>query len=87
MEKIDLKSYNRYREEVYLDPISENKYRLISPYNYRVIFNEDGKTIYALDPSGGPFLSVGSVIQNKKIKSISQTGILELENDTTNNKS
>lgn len=30
-------------------------YKLQTPYNYRVIFNDD-KSIYALDPSGGPFL-------------------------------
>lgn len=70
---------NRYGEKVYLKNISDNKYELISLYGYRIIFFPDGEEVNSIDPSGGPFLSVGDVIQNKKIKSISQTGILELE--------
>ena len=38
-----------------------------------------GSSVYAFDPEGGPFMSVGSTINNKIIKSISSNGIFELE--------
>lgn len=76
---IDLTPINRYGEKTILTHIDGNFYSLNSKYGYRLIFNPDGKSINSIDPSGGPFLSVGDVIQDKKIKSISQTGILELE--------
>lgn len=41
--------------------------------------SEIGQKVYAFDPEGGPFLSVGSKIEGKVIKSISRTGIFELE--------
>lgn len=84
---IDLTSMNRYRDRTILTHIDGNFYCLNSKFGHRLIFNSDGKTIDAIDPSGGPFLSVGDLIQGKKIKSISQTGILELEDVTTTNKS
>lgn len=75
--KIDLTSRNRYREEVYLQQIKDtNYYSLVCPYTYRIIGENP---IQAIDPSGGPFLSVGDLVGNKKIVNISRDGILELE--------
>ena len=31
---------------------------------YMIIYNEDNKSIYAIDPSGGPFLYVGAKIDD-----------------------
>ena len=46
----------------------------------RLIGDEHGMdNITAFDPDGGPFLTVGSKIEDKTIKSISSNGILELE--------
>lgn len=47
---------------------------------YRLIGDEHGmNNITAFDPDGGPFMRVGSKIENKIIKSISHSGIFELE--------
>ena len=69
-EKIEL--YNRYYGKVYLEPISEDSYQLIGPegiYNFmRVGFKDLGKcrtdytNIQFIDPDGGPYISVGSII-------------------------
>ena len=37
-----------------------------------------GDSVYALDPEGGPFLSVGSTVGGYTIKSITSNGIFEL---------
>jgi len=47
---------------------------------YRLIGDEHGMAhITALDPDGGPFMEVGSIIEGKVIKSISHNGVFELE--------
>ena len=38
-----------------------------------------GQNVYAFDPDGGPFLSIGSKIKEKIIKSITSNGVFELE--------
>lgn len=46
----------------------------------RFILEEDGKTIYAFDPPGGPFLYVGSIVgENYKITGIWNNLIFELK--------
>ena len=52
---------------------------------YRII-GDYPNNIKALDPEGGPFLSVGSKINDYVIKSISSNGIFELikENENEN---
>lgn len=58
-----------------LDPKSCGTYRIIGFEG-----QEDLKGhCFALDPEGGPFLSVGTKIENKTIKSITADRILELE--------
>lgn len=73
--RIDL--YNRYYKNVYLEEIDDNEYQLHGPdetFQYmRVGFNNDikGKPDYTdinfIDPDGGPFLSVGSKIDNDNV--------------------
>ena len=68
---------NRYRGEVTrLIPLNEYIYEVDftdNPYPYRLIFGEDNETIEAFDPQGGPFMSIGYVIDNKyKIKQIAK---------------
>lgn len=78
MEDIDLTSKNRYGESVILKYIEDDKYRLVTEFPYRIIYENDG-SVSAVDPSGGPFLNIGSIVQNKEIIRISQTGILNLK--------
>lgn len=57
------------------DPKSAGYYRLIGNYP---------NDIKALDPDGGPFLSVGDKIKNYTIKSINSGGIFELIKEEDN---
>ena len=58
-----------------LDPKSTGTYRVIGyEGDYQI-----GKNCKAFDPEGGPFLSVGSKIGDKTIKSIYTDGVFELE--------
>ena len=68
---------NRYVNEITrLIPLNEYIYEVDftdNPYPYRLIFGEDNETIEAFDPQGGPFMSIGYVIDNKyKIKQIAK---------------
>ena len=68
---------NRYVGEITrLIPLNEYIYEVDftdNPYPYRLIFGEDNETIEAFDPQGGPFMSIGYVIDNKyKIKQIAK---------------
>lgn len=60
------------------DKKSAGTYRLIGEYP---------NNIKAIDPEGGPFLSVGSKVNDYVIKSITSDGIFELikENKNENN--
>lgn len=62
----------------YLEDLGNNKYKLHAQYEdyMRVIYNEDN-SIYAIDPSGGPFMTIGEFkVNGKVLKSI------EFDNDT-----
>ena len=84
MEKIELKarygythSLNHLKDNLWVfqpDPKSTGIYRIIGELG----------NIQALDPEGGPFLSVGDKIGNYTIKSITQNGIFELIKDNEN---
>lgn len=73
--KINL--YNRYREEIWLEEIEGGVWKLTSKNSealkyMRLILEDDG-SIEAVDPPGGPFLRVESIIQdNLKINSIEE---------------
>lgn len=59
---------SRYPNEyIELIPLNANVYKVDfthNPYSYRIILKEDNKTIDAFDPSGGPFVSVNSFIND-----------------------
>ena len=64
--------FNRYYGKIYLEPISEYSYQLIGPENIYTFmsfgFKDLGKcrtddtNIQFIDPDGGPYISVGSII-------------------------
>jgi hypothetical protein len=67
---------SRYPEEyVELVPLNENVYKVDfthNPYSYRIILEEDNKTIKAFDPSGGPFTAVGGFIDDNNFIKVTQ---------------
>lgn len=72
-EKIKLQS--RYIEDKnYLNRIGDEtskRYLLQTEYNYRVgLVEGDSSTYSFVDPSGGPFISKGTIIDNNTVKSI-----------------
>ena len=72
-EKIKLQS--RYIEDKnYLNRIGDEtskRYLLQTEYNYRVgLVEVDSSTYSFVDPSGGPFISKGTIIDNNTVKSI-----------------
>ena len=60
--------------EIEFDKNSTGTYRLIGFDGEHGI----GNFVHALDPEGGPFLTVGSKVSDYVIKSISSNGIFEL---------
>ena len=72
-EKIKLQS--RYIEDKnYLNRIGDEtskRYLLQTEYSYRVGLVEGDSSNYSfVDPSGGPFISKGTIIDNNTVKSI-----------------
>lgn len=72
-ERIKLQS--RYIEDKnYLNRIGDEtskRYLLQTEYNYRVgLVEGDSSTYSFVDPSGGPFISKGTIIDNNTVKSI-----------------
>lgn len=72
-ERIKLQS--RYIEDKnYLNRIGDEtskRYLLQTEYNYRVgLIEGDSSTYSFVDPSGGPFISKGTIIDNNTVKSI-----------------
>lgn len=61
---------------VELIPLNENIYKVDfthNPYSCRTIFKDNPDEIEAFDPSGGPFVSVGSeIIPHYKVFSINR---------------
>lgn len=56
------------------DPKSGGGYRLIGFEGEHSV----NHNVYALDPSGGPFMSIGCKIEGRTIKSIQSNGVFEL---------
>ena len=72
-EKIKLQS--RYIEDKnYLNRVGDEtskRYLLQTEYDYRVgLVEGDSSTYSFVDPSGGPFISKGTIIDNNTVKSI-----------------
>lgn len=79
MEKIVL--YSRYDYIHTLEHIGNNLWKLKCDPNSPQIVRFIGdypNNIKAIDPDGGPFLSVGSKVNEYTIKSIMPQGVLEL---------
>lgn len=71
MDKIELKS--RYGDIHILEKIEDKKYKFLPSDEYmRVGLTEDRNKYYFVDPSGGPFISVSSILPevNSKVKDI-----------------
>jgi hypothetical protein len=65
MNKIKLD--NRYNANIWIEHIDEDLWQLKAEHPedlryMRLIYEDDNKTIYAVDPSGGPFLSLGTIV-------------------------
>lgn len=86
MNKIKLD--NRYSANIWLEHIDKDLWELKSQkpedlQYMRIIFEDDNKSVYAVDPSGGPFLSIGTIVGFEEkyiVKEIFKNGfILRLE--------
>ena len=86
MNKIKLD--NRYNVNIWLEHIDKDLWELKSQkpedlQYMRIIFEDDNKSVYAVDPSGGPFLSIGTIVGFEEkyiVKEIFKNGfILRLE--------
>ena len=64
MKKIKLD--NRYNANIWLEHIDEDLWQLKSEspedLQYMRLIYEEDKSIFAIDPSGGPFLSLGTIV-------------------------
>jgi hypothetical protein len=67
MDKFYLRS--RYGYEVFLKKISESRYELDGSYKILQMTKEADGNILAVDPEGGPMISVGDFIRNNGIVS------------------
>ena len=72
MESLKLRKFlllGRYGEKRFLKEVEPSIFKLTGEdLEYMsIIFSEDGKSIEAIDPSGGPFIGVNSFILNKKL--------------------
>lgn len=63
-EERTIKIKNRYNDTIVLRNIEDCKYILENTDYYRVIYDPETDEIKAVDPSGGPFLTVGFKIPN-----------------------
>lgn len=84
MQEDKIKLPNRYNEEVYLERIEDNKYKLVHNSSYlRLGFIKDMRDKYSfIDLSGGPMISLKDKLPVGTVKSISMSDgsyIIEIE--------
>lgn len=65
-----IKLPNRYGYDVNLIKITKDKYRLEFSGVYRII--GELNNIQAVDPDGGPYISINSSINNQKVEKIEE---------------
>lgn len=65
-----IKLYNRYGDDVHLEPISENKYILKCSGEYARAGYDENHNYSFIDPPGGPFISIGKEIEGMKVSKI-----------------
>lgn len=72
-----IKLSNRYNYDVFLLQEKENEYLLKGEDNALccvcVNYDKIPTNIISVDPSGGPYIAVGSVIDGKEVESITST--------------
>ena len=65
---------NRYGYDVHLEQIEGDQYLFDGDNNafeyHRVIFEKSPDEIHAVDPSGGPYLSIGYVVGKQTVTKI-----------------
>lgn len=81
-----IKLPNRYGNNNYLEQIAGNCWKLVldKSNNYTRLIGFDGESkigskVKAIDPEGGPFISVGSKIDNYTVETIMSNGIIWLK--------
>lgn len=68
---------NRYGDEYHFNKVSENIYTIVGDLKYWRYGGREGQPqmdfsdLGFVDPSGGPFIAVGGMIEGRKIKKIS----------------
>lgn len=79
---------NRYGDEYSFEKVSENVYKIVGELKYWRCGGREGQEqmdftdLGFVDPSGGPFISVGSSIEGRKItriRAIGETFLFEVE--------
>jgi len=71
---------NRYGDEFSLEKINDNTYTIVGNLKYWRYGGQDGEdsidygNLGFVDPSGGPFISPGYLIENRKVVKISMAG-------------
>ena len=72
---------NRYGDEYLFKKVSENTYIINGALKYWRFGGKEGgidmNDLGFVDPSGGPFISPGYVIEGRKVKRISASGDLD----------
>lgn len=62
--------------------IEGNKYQLETQFSYRTGYKDDPEgEVTFIDPSGGPFMTVGTEIEGRKIKALHKGAIVEFEDE------
>ena len=83
-----IKLESRDRSNNYLEHKKDNEYILRCQYQYRIGFKDNINDLTFVDPSGGPFMEVGTPIGDRAVKSIKRDSnnqiIIEL-NDLSSN--
>lgn len=84
MPKSKIKLPNRYNEEVYLEEVENNKYKLIhnSPYIRRRTIDKEKNQLAFIDIEGGPMISLDDKLPIGIVKSINDIDgdyIIEVE--------
>lgn len=84
MKENKIKLPNRYNEEVYLEEVENNKYKLIhnSPYIRRGTINKEKNQLAFIDIEGGSMISLEDKLPIGIVKSISDVDgdyIIEVE--------
>lgn len=76
---------NRYGDEYHFEKLSENTYTIVGELNYWRFGGREGQQkmddtdLGFVDPSGGPFISIGYPIEGRMVKRISFTDKLIFE--------